>query len=83
MGCNDEHPSIFPVGSASDKVSAPHQPLVFCLLGGVQVPALINTGSMKSIFSSQVFAHLVQMRLQLSPKVPHLLSEAHPRHVYQ
>ena len=74
MGWNDEHPSIFCVGSTSDKVSAPHQPLVFCLLVGVQVPALIDTGSMKSIISSQVFAHLVQASAHSKSPPPSLRS---------
>ena len=56
MGWNDEHPSVFSVGPASgENMSNPRQPLVFCLLDGVQVPALIDTGSMKSIISSRVF----------------------------
>ena len=63
MGWNDEHPSIFSVGCASDvagqsKISVTRQPLVFCVLEGVQIPALIDTGSMKSIISSRVFERI-------------------------
>ena len=63
MGWNDEHPSIFSVGCASDvagqsKISVARQPLVFCVLEGVQIPALIDTGSMKSIISSRVFERI-------------------------
>ena len=55
MGWNGEHPSVFCVGPTSgENMSNPRQPLVDCLLDGVQVPALIDTGSMKSIVSSRV-----------------------------
>ena len=74
MGWNDEHPSIFSVGSASDKVSGPHQPLVFCSLDGVHLPALIDTGSMKSIISSQVFSQLVQASAHSKSPPPSLRS---------
>ena len=63
MGWNNEHPSIFSVGCATDaaghsKLSVSLQPLVFCSLQGVQIHALIDTGSMKSIISSRVFQRI-------------------------
>ena len=36
----------------------PPQPLLFCEIEGVQVPALIDTGSMKSIISSEIFQRI-------------------------
>ena len=55
-GWNDEHPSVFSIGHAS----APRQPFLLCeLAGGVQVSALIDTGSMKSILSESLFRQLL------------------------
>ena len=81
MGWNDEHPSIFSVGCASDvagqsKISVARQPLVFCVLEGVQIPALIDTGSMKSIISSRALRASVRL-LHMESSLP-LLSETYP-----
>lgn len=49
-GWIDGHPRVFSVGA-----QIPSQPLIMCQLGGVDVHALIDTGSMKSFVSKTVF----------------------------
>ena len=67
-GLAEGHPRVFVVGSVVSG-SIPPQPLVQCVLGGVCVSALIDTGSMTSFVSKRVF-HSIQPPpyLQSSPQ---------------
>ena len=67
MGWSIKHPSVFTVGSAplfglydQNKV-CPCQPLfVIHFPGGIQLPALVDTGLMKSILLQDAFQHIMQ-----------------------
>ena len=51
-GWVEGHPYIFSVDSS---VSISHQPLIQCSVSGVPIRALIDTGSMKSFISADIF----------------------------
>ena len=57
-GWVEGHPLIFSVGPPLISSAVPPQPVVFCNLGGISVHALLDTGSMKSFISQDVFERL-------------------------
>ena len=67
MGWSVEHPSVFNVGSTpsfglhGQNEVCPCQPLIVCHFpGGIQLPALVDTGSMKSILSQEAFQQIME-----------------------
>ena len=60
MGWLEGHPRIFTV---SPLVS--NQPLICCSLGGIEVHPLIDTGSMKSFITRQIYEQL-RLKQQLA-----------------
>ena len=68
---SDEHPSLFTIGATSDiNESAHHQPLVSCKFNGVEFPALIDTGSMKSILGKRAFQKISQSCAERNQALP-------------
>ena len=57
-GWVEGHPLIFSVGPPMNSSIVPNQPVVSCKLGGLDAHALLDTGSMKSFVSYEVFAQL-------------------------
>ena len=58
-GWIEGHPLVFSVGPPLISSDISKRPLVLCNLGGVDVHALIDTGSMKSFISQHVFERLL------------------------
>jgi len=57
-GWVEGHPLIFSVGPPMNSSIVPNQPVVSCKLEGFDVCALLDTGSMKSFVSQEIFAQL-------------------------
>ena len=59
-GWVEGHPLIFSVGPPINMNSSivPNQPVVSCKLGGFDICALLDTGSMKSFVSQEIYAQL-------------------------
>ena len=58
-GWVEGHPLLFSVGPPMNSSIVPNQPVVSCKLGGLNVHAVLDTGSMKSFVSYEVSPNFV------------------------